>query len=90
MADASGFKISAKQLLDALPRLKGKVNFAGAFDESAVNSVESRLKLLAVDENKISSIQKLLDAEKDPSVIARLQNQIQQIKKQITSSRSNL
>lgn len=81
VADASGFKISAKQLLDALPRLKGKVNFAGAFDESAVNSVESRLKLLAVDENKISSIQKLLDAEKDPSVIARLQNQIQQIKK---------
>lgn len=81
VADASGFKISAKQLLDALPRLKGKVNFAGAFDESAVNSVESRLKLLAVDENKISSIQKLLDAEKDPFVIARLQNQMQQIKK---------
>ena len=81
VADASGFKISAKQLLDALPRLKGKVNFAGAFDESAVNSVESRLKLLAVDENKISSIQKLLDAEKNPSVIAQLQNQIQQIRK---------
>jgi hypothetical protein len=81
VADASGFKISAKQLLDALPRLKGKVNFAGAFDESAVNSVESRLKLLALDENKISSIQKLIDAEKDPSVIAQLQNQIQQTKK---------
>lgn len=81
VADASKFKISAKQLLDALPRLKGKVNFAGAFDESAVNSVESRLKLLAVDENKISSIQKLLDAEKNPSVIAQLQNQIQQIRK---------
>jgi hypothetical protein len=81
VANASGFKISAKQLLDALPRLKGKVNFAGAFDESAVNSVESRLKLLALDENKISSIQKLIDAEKDPSVVAQLQNQIQQIKK---------
>jgi hypothetical protein len=81
VADASGFKISAKQLLDALPRLKEKVNFAGAFDESAVNSVESRLKLLAVDENKISSIQKLLYAEKNPSVIAQLQNKIQQIRK---------
>jgi hypothetical protein len=79
VADASGFKISAKQLLDALPRFKGKVNFAGAFDESAVNSVESRLKLLAVDKNKISLIQNLLDAEKNPSAIAQLQNQIQQI-----------
>jgi len=81
VANASGFKISAKQLLDALPRLKGKVNFAGAFDESAVNSVESRLKLLALDENKISSIQKSIDGEKDSSVISQLQNQIQQIKK---------
>lgn len=67
VADASGFKISAKQLLDALPRLKGKVNFAGAFDESAVNSVEARLKAIALDEDRIKSLQSFVDNSTNPT-----------------------
>jgi len=80
VADDAGFFISAKELLGYLPRLKGKVNFAGAFDESAVNGVEARLKALALDENKISSIRKMIDLEKNPNTIYELESQIETLR----------
>jgi hypothetical protein len=80
VANRAGFSISAKELLGLLPRIKGKVNIGGAFDESAVKSVESRLRALAVDENKIASIQKRIDGEKDPEVIRNLSDQIESIR----------
>ena len=80
VAERADFYISAKELLGALPRIKGKVNIGGAFDESAVKSVENRLRALAIDENKIASIQKRIDGEKDPGVIRSLANQIESIK----------
>jgi len=80
VAERADFYISAKELLGALPRIKGKVNIGGAFDESAVKSVENRLRALAIDENKIASIQKRIDGEKDPKVIRSLANQIESIK----------
>jgi hypothetical protein len=80
VADDAGFSISAKELLGYLPRLKGKVNFAGAFDESAVNGVEARLKALALDENKISSIRKMIDSEKNPNTIYELESQIEALR----------
>ena len=77
VAERAGFSISAKELLRQLPRIKGKINIGGAFDQSAVNSVEGRLKSLALDENKILSIQKRMDSEKDPFVLKDLESQLQ-------------
>jgi len=67
VADASGFKVSARRLLDVLPRLKGKVNFAGAFDESAVNGVEARLKAIARDEDRLKQLQAYVDEATNPT-----------------------
>ena len=44
VAERAGFQISAKDLLDILPAIKGKINIGGAFDEAAVKGVESRLR----------------------------------------------
>ena len=44
VAERAGFQISAKDLLNILPRIKGRVNVGGAFDEAAVKGVENRLR----------------------------------------------
>ena len=44
VADRAGFKITPQELLDILKPIKARVNVGGAFDDSAVKSVESRLR----------------------------------------------
>ena len=44
VAERAGFQISAKDLLNILPAIKGRINVGGAFDEAAVKGVENRLK----------------------------------------------
>lgn len=43
VADRAGFKITPQQLLDIIKPIKDRVNIGGAFDDSAVKSVEKRL-----------------------------------------------
>ena len=44
VADRAQFRITPQQLLNVLTPIKKRVNVGGAFDESAVNSVEKRLR----------------------------------------------
>lgn len=46
VADNAGFQISPTKFLDAVSAIRQKINPSGAFDESAVRGVESRLKQL--------------------------------------------
>ena len=44
VAERANFRITPQQLLNVLTPIKKRVNVGGAFDESAVNSVEKRLR----------------------------------------------
>jgi hypothetical protein len=44
VAERAGFKITPKELLDIIKPIKARVNVGGAFDDSAVKSVEKRLR----------------------------------------------
>lgn len=46
VADNAGFQINPTKFLDAVSAIRQKINPSGAFDESAVKGVESRLKQL--------------------------------------------
>ena len=46
VADNAGFQVNPTQFLDAISAIRQKINPSGAFDESAVRGVESRLKQL--------------------------------------------
>ena len=46
VADNAGFQINPTKFLDAVSAIRQKINPSGAFDESAVRGVESRLKQL--------------------------------------------
>jgi hypothetical protein len=44
VAERAGFRITPKELLDIIKPIKARVNVGGAFDDSAVKSVEKRLR----------------------------------------------
>lgn len=46
IANDAGFQIEAKQLLDALPSIKARIDPSGAFDKKAVSSIEEDLMKL--------------------------------------------
>ena len=46
VADNAGFQVDPTKFLDAVSAIRQKINPSGAFDESAVRGVESRLKQL--------------------------------------------
>lgn len=46
VADNAGFQVNPTKFLDAVSAIRQKINPSGAFDESAVRGVESRLKQL--------------------------------------------
>lgn len=46
VADNAGFQVNPTKFLDAVSAIRQKINPSGAFDESAVKGVESRLKQL--------------------------------------------
>jgi hemoglobin-like flavoprotein len=81
MANDAGFKIRAEDLLKIVSIIKKQANPKKAFDESATNGVENRLRLLVADKNKISSIEKRIAGEKDVVKSNKLLRQIESIKK---------
>ncbi len=46
VADNAGFQVNPTKFLDAISSIREKINPSGAFDESAIRGVESRLKQL--------------------------------------------
>jgi hypothetical protein len=46
VADNAGFQVNPTKFLDAISAIREKINPSGAFDESAIRGVESRLKQL--------------------------------------------
>jgi len=81
VAQNAKFNIRAEYLLDLVSKIKKDVNPKKAFDESATNGVENRLKLLIADQKKISSIEKRIAGEKDIAKSNDLLAQIESIKK---------
>ena len=81
VADRAGFQISAKDLLNILPRIKGRVNVGGAFDEAAVKGVENRLRevrdapaLIAAAQAKLKKAKTSGERQDLSLEIQRLQN----------------
>lgn len=81
VADNAGFKIRAEDLLDLVSKIKRAENPKKAFDESATNGVENRLRSLIADRNEISNLEKKIAGEKDVAKSNQLLNQIESIKK---------
>jgi hypothetical protein len=81
VANSAGFKIRAEDLLGLVSKIKQQANPKKAFDESATNGVENRLRLLIADQNEISSIEKRIAGEKDVAKSNELLRQVELIKK---------
>jgi hypothetical protein len=81
VANEAGFKIRAEDLLGFVSRIKQRENPKKAFDESATNAVENRLRSLIADKKEISNLQKKIAGEKDVAKSNELLNQIESIKK---------
>jgi hypothetical protein len=81
VADNAGFKIKAEDLLDLVSKIKRAENPKKAFDESATNGVENRLRSLIADRNEISNLEKRIAGEKDVAKSNQLLSQIESIKK---------
>ena len=81
VANQAGFQIMAKDLLNILPRIKGRVNVGGAFDEAAVKGVENRLRevrdapaLIAAAQAKLKKAKTSGERQDLSLEIQRLQN----------------
>lgn len=81
VANRAGFQISAKDLLNILPTIKGRVNVGGAFDEAAVKGVENRLRevrdapaLIAAAQEKLKKAKTSGERQDLSLEIQRLQN----------------
>jgi len=81
VADEAGFKIRAEDLLGIVSKIKQQANPKKAFDESATNGVENRLRSLIADKKEISNIEKRIASEKDIAKSNELLGQIESIKK---------
>lgn len=79
VADRAGFQISAKDLLNELPKIKGKKNVGGAFDEAAVKGVENRLKQVRDAPSLIAAAQAKLKKATTPGQRQDLTAEIQRL-----------
>ena len=79
VAERAGFQISAKDLLDILPAIKGKINIGGAFDEAAVKGVESRLREVRDAPRLIAAAQEKLKKAKTSGQRQDLTAEIQRL-----------
>jgi hypothetical protein len=79
VANQAGFQISAKDLLNILPTIKNKINVGGAFDETAVKSVENRLKQVRDAPDLIATAQAKLKKAKTQGQRQDLTAEIQRL-----------
>lgn len=79
VAERAEFQISAKDLLDELPAIKGRINIGGAFDEAAVKGVENRLKQVRDAPKLIAAAQAKLKRAKTPGQRQDLTAEIQRL-----------
>ena len=79
IADRAGFQMTAAQLLDILPTIKGRINAGGAFDEAAVKSVENRLRDVRDAPDLIAAAQAKLRKTTNPGKRQDLTNEIRRL-----------
>ena len=79
VAERAEFNIMAKDLLNILPRIKGRVNVGGAFDEAAVKGVENRLREVRDAPALIAAAQAKLKKAKTPGERQDLSLEIQRL-----------
>lgn len=79
VAERAGFRISAKDLLNIVSRIKGKKNVGGAFDEAAVKGVENRLREVRDAPRLIAAAQAKLKKATTPGQRQDLTAEIQRL-----------
>jgi hypothetical protein len=81
VADQAGFQIKAEDLLGIVSKIKKQANPKKAYDESATNGVENRLRSLIADKKEISNLEARIAGEKDVAKSNELLGRIESIKK---------
>jgi hypothetical protein len=81
VADQAGFQIKAEDLLGIVSKIKKQANPKKAYDESATNGVENRLRSLIADKKEISNLEARIASEKDVAKSNELLLRIESIKK---------
>jgi len=81
IADQAGFQIKAEDLLGIVSKIKKQANPKKAYDESATNGVENRLRSLIADKKEISNLEAKIASEKDVAKSDELLGRIESIKK---------